>query len=136
MRQNEKHYATLAPVMALAGVFAHPYAAMLIPLVLFFIYYWCRLEFAGLVALRAADLALTIQLLIFFGGVLLVTYVTYKPLPTWQVKELSSLLTFSAVIYLVISLVLDAIMAVQGKSLKNFLSLRIAERILHTLTRP
>ena len=135
MRQNEKHYATLAPVMALAGVFAHPYAAMLIPLFLFFIYFWCRMEFAGLVALRAADLALTVQLLIFFGGILLVIYVTYNPLPTWQVKEISSLLTFAAVIYLIISLVLDAIMAVQGKSLKNFLSLKIAERILHNFSR-
>ena len=74
MQQQEKHYAALAPIMALAGVFAHPVASTLLPLILFFFFNWKQMSFARLVALRAADLAFSMQVIIFLSSVLLMVY--------------------------------------------------------------
>ena len=71
MIQQEKHYAALAPIMALTGVFAHPAASTVLPLILFFIFRWRNMEFAKLVALRAADLAFSVQLYLVIASALL-----------------------------------------------------------------
>lgn len=130
MRENERHYGVLAPLMALAGIFIDPYATTLIPLILFFIYHWKKMDFARLVALRVVDLAFSIQLFLILGSLLLGVYMTFYPLPTEQAREMVTNITVVVVIYLVVSFILLAIFAWQGKSMNNVLSLKIAERIM------
>ena len=130
MLQQEKQYAALAPIMALAGIFAHPFATTLLPLALFFFYNWRKMEFAGRVALRAADLAFSMQLYLILASALLLAYMSFNPLPAQQAEDITSNITLVAVGYLIISFVIAAIQAVRGKSFNDFLSLKIAERIL------
>lgn len=136
MLQQEKQYAALAPIMALAGIFAHPFATTLLPLALFFFYNWRKMEFAARVALRATDLAFSVQIFLFLASALLLAYMSIDPLPVRQAEDMTSHITLIAVGYLIISFVIAAIQAVRGKAFTNILSLKIAERILFATSRP
>lgn len=130
MVRLENQYAALAPVMALSGMFAHPVAGTLLPLILFFIYYWRRMDFAALAALRAADLAFSIQLFLLLASVLLVVYSSYNPITDQQAHGVFRNITLISVFYLIVSFVAGAIQAFRRKKFKYILSLKIAERLV------
>ena len=130
MIQQEKQYAALAPIMALAGVFAHPVASTVLPLILFFIFNWRNMDFARMVALRAADLAFSIQLFLVLASALLVAYLSFNPMTEQQAHGIFTNVTLIAVAYLIVSLVAGAIQAMRGVEFKYILSLKIAERVL------
>jgi len=132
MTQQEKQYAALAPIMALAGVFAHPVATTVLPLILFFIFNWRKLEFARLVALRAADLAFSVQLYLIVASALLATVISFYPMIGQQAQSIYSNITFITVIYLIISLLIKTIQAFRTKAFKYILSLKIAKRVFYT----
>lgn len=129
MNQQEKHYAALAPVLALAGVFAHPVASPLLPMVLFFIFYWKQMQLAQRIALRAADLAFSAQLYLIAGSMLLAVYYNFNPGSDALIRQLLSLLTLSVLVWMVVSLLLGIIQALRGQAMRYPLSLRIAERV-------
>jgi len=127
--QQEKNYAALAPLMAITGVFAHPVASTVLPLILFFIFYWRKMELAQLIALRAADLAFTAQLFmvtvsLIFAGVLSLYQITKQ-----DAHNIFILTTIVVLIYMIVSLLIGTVQAFRGKAFKYFLSLKIAERI-------
>lgn len=130
MQQFERHFGVLAPILALAGIFIDPYATTLIPLIMFFIYHWQKMEFARLVALRVVDLAFSMQLFLILGSLLLLIYMSFRPLPIEQAREMTANMTIVVVVYLTGSLLLAAVYAWRGKPFNNALSLRIAERII------
>jgi hypothetical protein len=133
--QQQKQYAALAPIMAMAGVFAHPAASTVLPLILYFIFRWRNMDFAGLVALRSADIAFSVLLFLMLGSVLLTVYVSYKPMPQHEIQGIIRYLTLVTVGYLIISLAIGIIQAFRGKATNYWLSLRIAERILSASTK-
>lgn len=135
MVQQEKHYAALAPMMALAGIFAHPMASTLLPLILFFIFYWRRMEQAQLIALRAADLAFTAQLFMVTISLLYAGYFNLYPTSEDTARLLVTLTTLVVIIYMVVSLLIATIQTFRGKSFKYFLSLRIAERVFNAVSK-
>ena len=130
MTQQEYQYAALAPVMALAGVFAHPMASTLLPLVLFFIFKYRNMDFAKLVALRAADMAFSVQLYLVLVSALLAAYISYFPTPEQDIRFVMSSITFVAVGVLIVSLSVAAIQSFRGKAMNHYLSLKIGERVL------
>jgi len=134
MVQQEKHYAALAPIMALMGIFAHPVASTVLPLILFFIFYWRRMELAQLIALRAADLAFTIQLVLVVASLLFAGYFSLYPTPEQDAHRLVTLTTFAVLIYMIVSLVIGTVQTFRGVTFKYFLSLRIAERIFNAVS--
>ena len=129
MIQQEKQYAALAFIMALAGVFAHPAASTILPLILFFIFNWRKLNFARLVALRAADLAFSVQLYLIVASALLVAIIYFNPMTDQQAHSIYSNITLVAVAYLIISLGVATIQSFREKAFKHVLSLKIAERV-------
>jgi hypothetical protein len=130
MSQQQKQYAALAPIMAMAGVFAHPAASTVLPLLLYFIFRWRNMDFAGLVALRTADIAFSVLLFLMLASMLLTLYLNYNPMPQNEIQGIIRFLTLVTVGYLIISLGIGIVQAFRGKAINYFLSLRIAERIL------
>jgi hypothetical protein len=130
MSQQQKQYAALAPIMAMAGVFAHPAASTVLPLILYFIFRWRNMDFAGLVAIRTADIAFSVLLFLMLASMLLTVYLHYNPMPQHEIQGIIRFLTLVTVGYLIISLVIGIIQAFRGKAINYLLSLKIAERIL------
>lgn len=135
MVQQEKHYAALAPIMALMGMFAHPVASTVLPLILFFIFYWRRMELAQLIALRAADLAFTVQLIMVTVSLVFAGYFSMYPTPELQAHQIYSVTTFAVLIIMLVSLVIGTVQAFRGKAIKYYLSLRIAERVFNAVSK-
>jgi len=134
MVQQEKHYAALAPIMALMGIFAHPVASTVLPLILFFIFYWRRMELAQSIALRTADLAFTIQLVLVVASLLFAGYFSLYQTTEQDAHRLVTLTTSAVLIYMIVSLVIGTVQAFRGVAFQYFLSLRIAERIFNAVS--
>lgn len=130
MLQQEKQYATLAPIMSLAGIFAHPAASIALPLILFFIFNWRNMDFARRTAIRAADLAFTVYLFLILSSALLAAYISFNPMTDVQAHNITMNITIAAVLYLGISLLIGTVQSFRGKSFNYILSLKIAERFL------
>jgi len=133
--QQEKHYAALAPLMAITGIFAHPVASTMLPLILFFIFYWRKMELAQLIALRAADLAFTAQLFMVTASLLFAGYFSLYPTTEHDAHRLVTITTLIVLIYMVASFLIGTIQAFRGKAFKYFLSLKIAERIYNAVSK-
>jgi hypothetical protein len=128
--KQQKHYAALASILTLMGMFIHPAAAIIIPFVLFIFYNWRQMSFARLVALRAADLAFSLQLYLIIASALLAAVSWMKPMTEDDLQNINTIITLSAVAYMMISLIISAIQAFRCKAFEHILSLKIAERLL------
>ncbi len=130
---QQRQYAALAPVFALAGVFIHPSASTLIPFILFFIFRKLNKPFAEGVALRTADLAFTIQLAIMLFSLGLRLALFFISISTQLASQLMSLFTVIVLVYFAVSLVIGGVQAVRGQVFRYWVSFRIAERIFTAL---
>jgi uncharacterized Tic20 family protein len=135
MVQQEKHYAALAPILALMGLFIHPMASTILPLVLFFIFYWLRREAAQLVALRTADLVFTVQLFRAVIWLLFTVSINFIPTTANTALRIDTAIIIVVLIFLVASLIYGAVQTLRGKEFKYPLSLRIAERVYNAVTK-
>ena len=133
MNNRDNQIAALAPILALAGIFAHPSATVILPLLIFFIFHWQKKSFPRLVALRAADLAFSVQLALIIFSALLITYLYFYPLPEATTRRTISLVTLALILYLGMSLIISSILAFRGKNYKPLVSFRIGERVLNSL---
>jgi hypothetical protein len=88
------------------------------------------MDFAGLVALRTADITFSVLLFLMLASMLLTLYLNYDPMPQHEIQGIIRFLTLVTVGYLIISLALGIVQAFRGKAINYFLSLKIAERIL------
>ncbi|VAW90886.1 hypothetical protein MNBD_GAMMA21-620 [hydrothermal vent metagenome] len=134
MNHQEKKYAALAPLMAITGVFAHPVASTVLPLIVFFIFYWRKMELAQLIALRAADLAFTAQMFIVTVSLLLLGVIYLYPPAQLDTRQIFTLTTFILLIYVILSLLIGTVQAFRGKAFTYTLSLKIAERIYNAVS--
>jgi len=133
--KQEKQYAALAPLLALAGIFIHPMATTILPLILYFLFNWRRMGFARLVAIRAADLGFTIHLFLIISSALLGLYINYNPMPGQEAQAINQNVTLVFVVYLMVSLLIGAVQAFRGKAFSYILSLKIAERLFRITTK-
>ena len=133
MAQQEKKYAPLAPILAITGVFAHPVASTVLPLLVFFIFYWRKMERAQLIALRAADLAFTAQMFIVTVSLIFLGIFSIYPVTEQVAHRLFTLTTVVVLLYVLVSLLIGTVQAFRGKSFTYFLSLKIAERIFNSV---
>lgn len=130
----EQKYAALAPVLSLAGIFIHPIATIVIPMGLFFLFYWRRLGFAGRVAIRAADLAFSIILYQLIVSVVMIGLTHYRPMQEVTLQNTITIITIVLLIYLAVSLIIAAVYAARGRVFGYLGSLRVAERVLDNFT--
>lgn len=135
MVPQEKHFAALAPIMSLTSILVDPIACTLVPLFLFFIFYWRRLEYAQLIALRATDLAFTVIFFIVTIDLLIAGYFYLFPTTQQDPHQVDILLTFALLIYMAVALVIGTVQAFRGKAIKYILSLRIAERVFNAVSK-
>jgi len=107
--------------MAITGVFAHPVASTILPLIVFFIFYWRKMELAQLIALRAADLAFTAQMFIVTVSLLLLGVIYLFPATQLDTRQIFTLTTFILLIYVILSLLIGTMLL----ALKTLLAISI-----------
>ncbi len=135
MNQQEKHYAALAPLLALAGIFAHPAASPLLALGLFFIFYWRGMKQAQRTALRAADIAFSAQLYLIGVSLVLALYYKFDPGSAGLIRQVMVSATWAVLAWLVLSLLYGTLQALRGRTVRYPLSLRISERVFDAVRR-
>lgn len=131
---KERQYMTLAPLLALAGIFIDPIASTLAPLVLYFIFRNSRPNTAR-IALRTADLAFSVQLWIVLTSLAFMLLISADLLTPNDVKPMMGMATIIILAIFVISLLVATYQAFKGNVYKYLFSFRIAERVLG-LVRP
>jgi len=126
---KQAQYMMLAPLLALAGIFIDPIASTVAPLVLYFIFRNSRPN-VGLIALRTADLAFSVQLwivLISLGFMLGISTNLFTPA---EVRPMMATATMIILAIFVVSLTVATYQAFRVKVYKYLFSFRIAERVL------
>lgn len=135
MDSQEKQYAALAPILAIAGIFVHPTASVLLPLGLFFIFHFLHKDNAGLVALRSADLAFSIQLCLILASLLLMLLMSAITFTQQEAQSVMSAITLVLLIYMGLSLCTAALQVFRGRVMRHWFSFRIGERVLNAVNR-
>jgi uncharacterized Tic20 family protein len=131
--KQEKQYAALTPILTIAGIFAHPMASVILPLVMFFIFYWRRKTNASLVAIRCADLAFSIQLTIIITSLLVMLAMSVFSITQQEARIVMTSVTVVLLLYMTLSLALATFMVFRDKIFRHWFSFRIGERLLKTL---
>ena len=129
MDDRERSYAALAPVLAIAGVFIHPVASAVLPLLMFFILHRMNKTEAATISLRAADLVFTAQLLIILASLVIALSLNVLSLPPRTAHTIYLTSSVLILAYLVISLAYAAFMAFRGRVIGYLFSFCLAERL-------
>ena len=127
--RKQRQYMALAPLASLAGIFIDPLASTIAPLILYFIFRNYQAA-ASITALRAADLAFSIQLWIVLISLLLMLGISIDIVTTNQTQQMMGMGTSVILVFFVISLLYAAYQAFNGKTANYIISFKIAERVL------
>jgi hypothetical protein len=93
------------------------------------------MELAQLIALRAADLAFTVQLFLVVISLLFAGYFSLSPTSEQAAHRLVTYSTIVVLIFMIVSLLIGTVQAFRGKAFKYVLSLRIAERVFNAVSK-
>lgn len=132
---KQRQYMSLAPLLALAGIFIDPIASTVAPLVLYFIFRNSRPN-VGLIALRTADLAFSVQLWIVLVSLGLMLAISMNLLVPSEAQQMMAVATIAILAIFVISLAVATYQAFRGNVYKYLFSFRIAERVLGLVKKP
>lgn len=124
----------LAPLLSIAGIFIHPLASTIAPLVLFFIFRNSRSDVAT-VSLRTADMAFSIQLWIMLISLALMLLMSLNMVAANDARYIMQTATMTILIIFVISLAIASYQAFNNKIYKYLFSFRIAERVINTVSK-
>lgn len=127
---TQRQYMALAPLVSLAGIFIHPLASTIGPLVLYFIFRQRRTEVAK-TALQTADLAFSIQLWIMLISLALMLGLSLNIIVTEEARYIMDLSMKIILGLFVLSLLFALYQALIGKTCSHILSFKIAERLLN-----
>jgi hypothetical protein len=94
------------------------------------------MDFARLVAIRAADLAFSVQLFLIIASALLALFLNYNPMTEQEARTIMSNITLGFVAYLIVSLAIAIVQAFRGKAFNHILSLKLAERLFQITSKP
>lgn len=133
MDRKESQYAALAPLLAFAGIFIHPVASTLLPLMLYFLFAKLSRNDAACLSLRTADLAFSIWLYKFILSAIPIVMTFFFPVNTQTANELNYLATMALLLFLTASLLVAFVQALRGKIISYPFSFRMAERLLRNL---
>ena len=126
---KQRQYMALAPLASLAGIFIDPLASTIAPLLLYFIFRNKQPK-VGITALRAADLAFSIQLWIVLISLVLMLGISINVVSTSQTQPMMGLATTLILVIFVVSLLYATYQAFNGKMCNYIISFKIAERVL------
>jgi len=126
---KQRQYMALAPLASLAGIFIDPLASTIAPLLLYFIFR-NKQPNAGITALRAADLAFSIQLWIVLISLILMLGISINVVSTSQTQQMMGIATTLILVIFMVSLLYAAYQAFTGKMCTYIISFKIAERVL------
>ena len=129
---TQRQYMALAPLVALAGMFIHPLASTIGPLILFFIFRQRRKEVAK-TALQTADLAFSIQLWIMLISLALMLGLSLNIIVAAQAHYIMDLSIKIILALFVVSLFFALYQALIGKTCSHILSFKIAERVFNLI---
>lgn len=129
---TQRQYMALAPLVALAGIFIHPLASTVSPLILYFIFRQRRTEVAK-TALQTADLAFSIQLWIMLISLALMLGLSLNIIVAEQARYIMDLSMKIILALFVVSLVFALYQALIGKTCSHILSFKIAERVFNMI---
>ena len=130
MNEKEKRYAALAPLLAIAGIFIHPAASTLLPLLMFVILHRQAKVDASTIALRAADLVFSAQLVIMLANLFVGLLFNLLSFSVQAAQTILLVINMTVLIYLMISLAIAAVQAFRGQGYRHLISFRLAERVL------
>ena len=130
MNEKEKRYAALAPLLAIAGIFIHPVASTLLPLVMFLVLHRQAKVDASTIALRAADLVFSAQLVIILANLFVGLLFNLVSISAQAAQTILLVINMTVLIYLMVSLSIAAVQAFRGQVYRHLVSFRLAERVL------
>lgn len=128
--KKQRQYMALAPLTSLAGIFIDPMASTLAPLVLYFIFRNKRPD-VGVIALRTADLAFSIQLWLVLISLAFMLAISLNIVLVTDVQQMMGLATIIILAIFVVSLATATYQATRGNVYRYPFSFRIAERVLN-----
>ncbi len=135
MGTKNRSYMALPPLLAIAGVFIHPLASTIAPLVLFFIFRNRRPDVAT-ISLRTADMAFSIQLWIMLISLALMLLISVNMVSPNDARYMMQTATTIILAIFVVSLAVASYQAFNNKIYKYLFSFRIAERVISAVSRP
>jgi len=131
---KQRQYMALAPFVSLAGIFIHPVASTIAPLILFFIFRNSRPN-VGTISLRTADMAFSIQLWIMLISLALMLGISMNMITANDAREMMNMATITILVIFVVSLAIAIYQAFNGKVYKYLFSFRIAERVFSLVSK-
>lgn len=126
---GKRKYVALAPLVSLAGIFIHPVASTISPLALFFIFRKSKPD-VGVVALKTADLAFSVQLWIMLISLALMLGVSTGLVTPNETRQMMEMAISLILLIFVVSLLFAVYQVLRGKDFSYFFSFKIAERVL------
>lgn len=120
----------LGPILSAAGVFIHPIAITLLPLVVFLLTRQKEDKRISMAALRATDFAFSVYLFFFMKDLILMLLSSIQSTAHLVTPATQYLLTSILVYFLLGMLLLGSIQAIRCKAFRYPLSFRLAERVL------
>ena len=132
MNEKEKRYAALAPLLAIAGIFIHPAASTLLPLMMFLLLHRQAKVDASTIALRAADVVFSAQLIIILANLFVGLLFNLESVSAQAAQSILLVINITVLAYLMISLTISAVQAFRGQVYRHVISFRLAERVLST----
>ena len=127
--KKQKSYMALAPITSLAGIFIHPLASTVTPLILFFIFNKRRPKVTK-AAIQTADLAFSIQLWIMLISLFLSLGISLSWINANEAREMMDMATMIILAIFVVSLFFAIYQAFNGRTCTHLFSFKIAERVM------
>jgi hypothetical protein len=128
---RQRQLAALCPLACAAAAFIHPVATTLVPFVMYLLLH--RQPFAAAYAIRTADLAFTLQILLFLTDLLLVAMLSMAATANHVDAHYKTLVVAVLLSYFFISLAYAVVQGFRGRNLRYLVSFHLAERVLQSL---
>jgi hypothetical protein len=130
---KERQLAALSPLVCAATAFIHPVATTIVPFVLYLFLRKRPEPFAATYALRTADLAFTLQLVLILTDLLLVVLLSMEATAEFVDLRVKTIMIVILLSYFFISLAYAVVQGFRGITIRYLFSFRLAERVFAAL---
>jgi hypothetical protein len=130
---RERQLAALSPLVCAATAFIHPVATTIVPFVLYLFMRNRPNPLAATYALRTADLAFTLQLVLILTDLLLVALSSMEATADFVDLRIKTIIVAVVLSYFFISLAYAVVQGFRGITIRYLFSFRLAERVFGAL---
>jgi hypothetical protein len=130
---KERQLAALSPLVCAATAFIHPVATTIVPFVLYLFLRKRPEPFAATYALRTADLAFTLQLLLILLDLVLLALLSMEATAGIVDLRIKTIVLVVLLSYFFISLAYAVVQGFRGRTIRYLVSFRLAERVFAAL---